>query len=521
MYIFYDTETTGLDRNFAQILQVALVFADDDFNILSMKKIECRRSPWSVPMPAAMLTTGFSPDDLKNNKLSHFELMSEVNDWARARHWPIIFSGYNTLGFDEGVLAQNFFQNLMHTDLTTAVNNLNGQSNSRLDIFQMVKAASVYMPGLLKLDILTPSGKPSLSLGNVARQNGVSLSEEDAHDAMNDIKATIGIARVIKKGAPELWEHMASLATADGVEDFISQNKVFSYTDISYGRTRSPVVTVADGFDGMSVVVDLSFDPAAYAGWSVDQLADELRKKDYGAPKPFWIFDTSSQPVVMPLSMADAVLPAGFDDALAATRADAVQADAVFRQNLAAAAKQVIGARRQPPAQAEEWIDTPLEPALQAQVDAWLHVFHGAGSWQKRRDAVDDFKQQFGGDFAATPRLAALAEFAERLVYEHAPEVLDVQRHEDIRQRIAARVMNPDLNAPYATIPKARRELEQIERERAAGSAKWAHVSDTQIRSLKLYYTAIEKECTSRAPDLPVAPDALIDAKPRSDAPKL
>ena len=77
MYIFYDTETTGLDKDFSQILQIALVFTDDKLNILSSKKIECRRSPWVVPTPGAMLTTGFVPDDLKNNPYSHFEMTKQ------------------------------------------------------------------------------------------------------------------------------------------------------------------------------------------------------------------------------------------------------------------------------------------------------------------------------------------------------------------------------------------------------------------------------------------------------------
>src|SRR5690606_19080980 len=50
------------------------------------------------------------------------------------------------------------------------------------------------------------------------------------------------------------------------------------------------------------------------------------------------------------------------------------------------------------------------------------------------------------------------------------------------------------LKAPYMTVAKARKELEQIERERTAGKPRWKDVTDTQIRSLKLYYTSMEKE---------------------------
>ena len=101
MFVFYDTETTGLDTDFCQILQIALVFTDDNLNILSQKKLECRRSPWIVPSPGALFITGFNPDDLKFNKLSHYEMMQDVNNWLRGQHWPITFIGYNSIAYDE------------------------------------------------------------------------------------------------------------------------------------------------------------------------------------------------------------------------------------------------------------------------------------------------------------------------------------------------------------------------------------------------------------------------------------
>jgi NaMN:DMB phosphoribosyltransferase len=79
--------------------------------------------------------------------------------------------------------------------------------------------------------------------------------------------------------------------------------------------------------------------------------------------------------------------------------------------------------------------------------------------------------------------------------------------------------LSPDVKAPYMTIAKARQELDEIERLRAAGK-KWQDVTDTQIRSLKLYYTAIEKEYADYAPVSPAAntniaatPDKKVSGK--------
>src|SRR5690606_35594229 len=118
VYIFYDTETSGLDTDFSQILQIALVFTDDNLNILASKKAECRRSPWVIPSPGSMLITGFTPDDLKKRKTSHFDMMQDIDQWARSQHWPVTFAGYNNHGFDEHVLEQNLYHNLLDKNLT-------------------------------------------------------------------------------------------------------------------------------------------------------------------------------------------------------------------------------------------------------------------------------------------------------------------------------------------------------------------------------------------------------------------
>lgn len=528
MYIFYDLETTGLDKDFSQILQIALVFTDDDMNILSSKKLECRRSPWVIPTPGALLTTGFVPDDLKNAPLSHFELMREVNDWARSQHWPVIYAGYNTLGYDEPILAQNFYQNLMHPDLTTATNNVNGQQNGRFDVLTAVRAATIFAPGLLKLDIVNKFNQPSLTLGNVARQNGVVLSEEDAHDAMNDIKATIGVARVIMKGAPALWEQLNAMTTVGGVDRFLNDTPVFTYTTTGYGGNKSFVATSVAAREGSDtqVLFDLSVDPAPFLAMTQDEVTDAFRNrnvKDNGKARPFILARKESQPLLMPVSMSDAVLPAGFDDAMTASRAQAIRDNQDFREKVAKAALIVKNEEKKDLSdkQPEQQVEKEIAPALQARLDQWLHDFHGTDDWAKRRDLIGDFYKRFADDIKADETLRRFPKFAGRIVFEHAPEELDVQLQLRMKRHIAGRILNPDLKAPYVTIAKARAELDQIEKERAAGT-KWHEVTDTQIRSLKLYYTSIEKEYL---PHAPVANDNQPPAagpavKPKNNQPK-
>lgn len=531
MYIFYDTETSGLERDFSQIFQVALVFTDDDMNILSSKKLECRRSPWVIPSPGALLTTGFTPDDLKNAKSSNFEMMRELDQWARAQYWPVVFAGYNSLGYDEDILAQNLHQNLLDPGLTTAVSKANGQANGRLDVMNIVKAVQAYMPGALKLDIMNDFGYPSLTLGNVARQNGVNLGKDDAHDALNDIKATVNVAKMLQKTAPAIWSQMASLATVEGVDDFMAKNKIFTHAIVAYGKTKPAVTTSAATREGSGlteVLFDLSFDPAPYLAMSVTELKDALlaqdKKPGKGQPapdKPFRLVRKNSQPVLMPIGQSATVLPKDFDPALAASRADAIQANAAFRQNLAAAAALAKQEKQPAPAaaptkpkpQPEQLMNEDMEPALKTKIGQWMKEFHATPTWDAAAGMIDVFYKRFEEELKETPEIRRFVQFAGRIVFEHAPETLAAEKQEQMKRYIAAHVLNPDTSVAWTTVPKARKELEQIERERAVGKAKWQEVTDSQIRALKLYYTSIEKEYAGYLPIQPTNDNAAPDAK--------
>lgn len=521
MFIFYDTETSGLDKDFSQILQIALVFTDDNLNILSSKKIECRRSPWVVPSPGALLTTGFTPEDLKKSKNSHYEMMQEVDEWIRSQYMPVIFSGYNTLGYDEPLLAQNLHQNLLDPGLTTLKSPATGETNGRSDIMVLVKAIAIHMPEALKLDTLNDYGTASLSLLNVAQQNGVSLGNHDAHDAMNDIKATIGVAKVIRKAAPQIWEQMTNLATVSGVDDFMAKNKIFTHSFMAYGKVRSAVVTniaTRDG-DATEIMFDLSSDPSKYMKMTVDELAECLKPQN-AKYHPFRHAPKDGQPILMPMEMSDRVIPAKFDDKLAEQRADMIKADSDFAKRISEAAAKVRDAAAKPvaPHLPETLMDVEMSAPVRIKVNQWLKEFNNTPTWADAAKLVVDFPQRFEEELKTEPHIRRFAKFAGRIVFEADPETLSADKQELMRRHIASRVLNPDLGAPYMTLAKARKELEQIEQERGSGRAKWKDVTDTQIRSLKLYYTAIEKEYAPyHSPVKPVPPQMGGDKPPSND----
>lgn len=505
MYIFYDTEATGLDIDFTQLLQVAMVFADDDLNILSSKKTDCRRTPWTIPSPGAMLITGFTPDDLKNAKFSHYAMMRDLVNWMQSQHWPVTFVGYNSLYFDEPALERNLAINLLPSGITTAASPHNSSNNIRFDIFPLVKLVAHYYPNALKLEVLNDYGKPSMSLINVAQQNGVALAANEAHDAMNDIRATIGVAKVLRLISPALWQHMHDHMTSPAaVSAYMTSTPVMAYTDGMFGRNNTFAATDCGGSADSTrrVVFDLAHDPAKYTDMSVEDLAQLMRKSfdrsgDVGA-MPFRLLNADSQPNVTPVEMASHLI-AEYDVKKATSRAKKIAAHVEFRDRVQQALNIVHGKKADfnnsaQPVMVEQQFNHPVAPETAAKLEQWMSDFHAASDWDTRARMARSFSNDFADDLAKDPSLKRIGKYAGRIVFDNAPLMLTANETRGMMTYIAKRALTTDKQVKWNTLPKARQELEQIEADRLAGKERWKHVTDSDIRTLKLYYTALEKE---------------------------
>jgi exodeoxyribonuclease I len=207
-YIFYDTETTGTKTAFDQILQFAAIKADDELNVTDKFNIRCRLLPYIVPSPGALLVTGATVADITTCPLSHFEMMRQVH--AKMHRWSegvAVFVGWNSMRFDELLLRQAYYQTLLPVYQT----NTNG--NGRADVMRMAQIVSTCAPNCLAVPI-QPDGKRTFKLGLMAAANNVAL--DNAHDALADTSATLGIAKLIRKRAPALWDVLMENARKNG-----------------------------------------------------------------------------------------------------------------------------------------------------------------------------------------------------------------------------------------------------------------------------------------------------------------
>ena len=86
-YIFTDTETTGLDINFSQIIQIGSILTDESLNQENSQDIGCKLLPWIIPSPDAYLVhkkiESLSEKKLRVGFIGRFLFEKGLNDFIQ------------------------------------------------------------------------------------------------------------------------------------------------------------------------------------------------------------------------------------------------------------------------------------------------------------------------------------------------------------------------------------------------------------------------------------------------------
>jgi exodeoxyribonuclease-1 len=194
-FLFYDIETSGLNKAFDQVLQFAAIRTDLNCNELERHEIFVRLSPDVVPAPQAILTHQLSLTELNKTGIPEIEAITKIHQLLNQP--GTISIGYNSLGFDDEFLRFSFYRNLLPPYTHQYANEC-----SRADLYPMAILYFLYQPTVLNWP--TINSKPSFKLEqlNLANQ----LSDGDAHNAMVDVQATVALAKHLQQD-DAMWQY--------------------------------------------------------------------------------------------------------------------------------------------------------------------------------------------------------------------------------------------------------------------------------------------------------------------------
>jgi exodeoxyribonuclease-1 len=349
----------------------------------------------------------------------------------------------------------------------------------------------------LTLDLKSGHGQPSTKLGNVCRQNGVDLSEDAAHEAVADVKATIDLAKLIRQKDPEFWDHLVSMSTQENVQEFIDDNEVMCYTRNFFGRANHKFVTsaVADPEREIDLYVcDLQYPPEEYLDKSPSELKELLGTKN----KPFLKVKTNSVPTLIDGKEVQVDLyPEDIDFDEMERRARVIAAHDTFHDNLRTAIE--LLENDYPPSrfiEKQKYQDIPEE--AENLLELWSNEFH-AGDWEERAELIEIFPHLFKSFLEDTPTLMRFSEFAKRILFETKPELLDDDDRQRVLDDIRMRVTGEDAHDRMITIPDARLEVLSLRKELAEDRSKLLEPGDEhKLDALDALYDKLEEDLINR-----------------------
>lgn len=454
-FVFFDTETTGLSRDFDQILQFAAILTDNNFRELDRFEIRCRCLPWVVPAPMALKVTGVTPQQLTDSTLpSFFEMMGAIKNKLTA--WsPATFVGYNSMRFDEPLLQRAFWQTLHPPYLTVT------GGNSRMDLLPIVQAASHLAEGALSFP-RTEKGNIGFKLDAVAPLNG--FAHANAHDALADVEATINIAGLISERVPALWQSSVARSTKQATAGILQQGRPVYVAEYFMGK---PVVWWGQRIDNNRArgtnasVVRLETD------WREVAKADApaFEKLLASSPKPLRQLGLNKAPVVFTVEEAKLHWNAELDEQAAAVSAFLNASPGICRNIL-----DHYSAIQQPWPEPEH-LEQRIFEGFPSRTDEQAMLNFQNATWTERGQIMRSFED------------VRFSQLAQRIIYVDAPEFLnpvDLERCKvAVNQRLHEDLRDGSL---WRTVPAALREL--VEVRLTNGGEEFVQLVEDWLRSL-------------------------------------
>jgi len=437
-FIFYDLETDSSNVSYGQIIQVAAVLVNDDLQELDRYEGRCKLSPGIIPEAMALIVNKTHPKILKETNLSHYQMirqmMEKFSQWKNS-----IYIGWNNVLFDREFLRRTLFKNLDYPYLTVTNGNEEG------DLFPVARSSHLYYPGCIKTSI-SEKNNPVFKLDKLAPINGI--KHEDAHSAISDVLATIEIAKILKKNAPNVWKASLMTTNKDKTLQIIKNELTFCTDFFYYGKSFPFVLTFVCEHPqwGYPMCFDLKSEPKYYFNLSISELKKELKK----TPKVIRTIKHKKHPIIMNSSYG-----ANFDGykqlglAKLQERAKLIQNNEDFASKVSTVLDDEAREKQDFDSQEEIYAEESIYKKFTTKEDnAIMPSFHKA-DWKEKFLVLQKFKDE------------RLRYFGKKILYEEHPESLPKDEYDMIHKEVAARVLSTN-KEKWNTIPRTYSEIDTL-----------------------------------------------------------
>lgn len=207
-FLWHDYETFGAQARRDRPAQFAAIRTDAELNEIGEPvMLYCQPANDFLPDPQACLITGITPQLCLEKGVPEHQFAAAIE---RLLAEPgTIGVGYNTIRFDDEITRFMFWRNLIDPYAREWQNDC-----GRWDLLDVVRTAYALRPEGMVWPT-KPEGGASFKLTDLTAANG--LAHEGAHDALSDVRATIALARLVRRAQPKLFEFCFALHKKDRV----------------------------------------------------------------------------------------------------------------------------------------------------------------------------------------------------------------------------------------------------------------------------------------------------------------
>lgn len=304
-FFWHDYETTGADSRRDRPSQFAGIRTNRELEIIGDPvMLYCKPPMDSLPHPEACLITGITPQHAEREGCNEAEFAARVHEELATPGTCGV--GYNSLRFDD-----EFTRHLLYRNFHDPYEREWKDGNSRWDLIDLARMCYALRPEGIEWP-LREDGTPSFRLEDLATANH--LKQDRAHDALSDVEATIGLARLIRVRQPRLFDFHFDLRRkqrAFQLLDAVHRTPIV-HVSSRYPASRGCLAIVAplaihpQQSNGV-IVYDLDVDPTPLLELDPDEIADRVFVSRADLPEdveriPLKLVHANRSPALAPLS---------------------------------------------------------------------------------------------------------------------------------------------------------------------------------------------------------------------------
>ena len=304
-FLWHDYETFGVNTRRDRPAQFAAIRTTADLEPIGEPvSLYCKPAPDVLPHPEACLITGITPQQMLREGVIEAEFAAVVHEQMAESGTCNV--GYNSLRFDD-----EFTRNLLYRNFHDPYEREWKNGNSRWDLIDLARLCYALRPDGIEWP-RRDDGTPSFRLEHLANANHI--EQRRAHDAVSDVEALIGFARLIRVRQPRLWEFYFGLRRKQRVFELLDVARMTPLVHVSsrYPASRGCLALIAPlamhpTLPNGVIAYDLDVDPTPLLELDADDIADRVFTARADLPEhveriPLKTIHANRSPALAPLS---------------------------------------------------------------------------------------------------------------------------------------------------------------------------------------------------------------------------